>query len=207
MPGIGPITLASDCPRLEQTPYEFRECQDQPEGSAVQIEQYGEGVTLTVPPAGIRHGSKGLFAFGLIWSVVITAAGLFMIGSMRNAGTYHIGAIAGLAFLVLVGLAMLAGAVQMGRRRAVLAVVGPLFMVLQVGPFGRQRRQWQVNQIRDIRTGPGRMSSAGEPVIELQVLPTGGKMVRLLGGRDEEELRWLATVLRQGLRREAGTVS
>ena len=37
-------------------------------------------------------------------------------------------------------------------------------------------------------------------VIELQIHPKGGTKIGLLAGRDEEELRWLATMLRRTLR-------
>jgi len=38
------------------------------------------------------------------------------------------------------------------------------------------------------------------PVIELQVHPRVGKKVGLLAGRDETELRWMATQLRRALK-------
>ena len=43
------------------------------------------------------------------------------------------------------------------------------------------------------------------PVIELQIHPRQGKKAGLLGGRDEAELRWLATRLRQALQVPART--
>jgi hypothetical protein len=69
---------------------------------------------------------------------------------MQQAGKYHIGAFAGLTLFALVGLPDGDCGINRGWRRAVLAVVGDQLMLLQVGPLGRQRRQWQANQVRDI---------------------------------------------------------
>lgn len=199
--GLGPLSVQSEPPPVpELTPYEYRECQEQPEDSVVRVEQYAEGVTLTVPAAGILQGSKGLFAFGVIWTVVVSAIGLIIVGFMQQDGTYHKGMLAGLAFFELIGLLLLAGGIQMGRRQAVLAVVADRLMLLQTGPLRRTRREWPRDQLTDVCTGPSGMSVGGEPVIELQVIPRDGKKCGVLGGRDEEELRWLATLLRRALR-------
>jgi hypothetical protein len=208
VPGLGPVSVESAAPPApELTAYEFRDRAEQPEGSRVQVEPYAEGVTLTVPPAGIWRGSKGLLVFGLIWTVLISAIGLIVMGFMQQSGHYHKGVLAGLAFFELVGLFMVAGAIQMGRRRAVLAVVGERLLLLQAGPFRRTRREWARDELTDVRTGHGSLSAGGEPVIELQVIARRGKKCGLLGGRDEEELRWLATVLRRSLALSPATPS
>jgi hypothetical protein len=44
------------------------------------------------------------------------------------------------------------------------------------------------------------MEVNGRPVLELQIHPVGGKKWGLLAGRDEDELRWMATALRRALK-------
>jgi hypothetical protein len=89
----------------------------------------------------------------------------------------------------------------MGRSQAVLAVAGHEVHVLQTGLFGSKRHQWKRDQIYDVRLGPSKISGRNKPIIELQIVPHPGegKRLGLLGARDEAELRWLATVLRQTL--------
>jgi len=53
--------------------------------------------------------------------------------------------------------------------------------------------------IADIRAGPSGISVNERPVRERQVHPRSGKKVSLLTGRDEAELRWMATHLRRAL--------
>jgi hypothetical protein len=94
----------------------------------------------------------------------------------------------------------LLGAINMGRRRAVFAVVGETLMVLQTGIFGSKRREWKSEHIADIRTGPSGMKVNNMDVIELQILQRNGKKFGMLAGREVPELQWLATLLRRALR-------
>ena len=59
-----------------------------------------------------------------------------------------------LSIFVLAGVGMVLGAINMGRRRAVLAVVGGRLLVLQTGPFGSKRREWDRRNWR--ASGQGR---------------------------------------------------
>jgi hypothetical protein len=200
LPGdAGSLYVATPVPDFKET-YEFRECLDRPADSQVAVENCADGVTLTVPPAGIWYGSKGLFPFAILWLGLTTAIGAIFITSMYKVGRYDFWPLAGIALFAVIGVLMLAGAVQMGRRRAVLAVVGDRLLVLQSGPLGSKPRDWSQNQLADIRTGPSGMKSGDIPVIELQVVLRDGKHVDLLSGHDEEELRWLATVLKRALK-------
>lgn len=177
----------------------FRECAEQPECSLIRRETAADGVTLVVPPAGLYRGSKGLFVLGILWSAVVSVAGMIVVGFMQQAGVYNKWALLGLGGLAGVGVWMLAAGIQMGRRQAAFAVVGGKLLFLQTGPFGTLQREWPCAQVQDIFTGPSGLTS-GAPVIELQILPQSElKPIGLLAGRDEEELRWLATELRRAV--------
>jgi hypothetical protein len=191
-------------------PSAFRERHEQPASSKVMCERAADGVTLSVPPAGLWRGSKGLFLLSVFWLGISLAASGGLGGAAVGGGLKGMGWGAvfplGLCTLFLgIGIAMLLAAINMGRQRAVLAVVGGSLMVLQTGIFGSKRGEWDRDQVADIRTGPSGLSSGSEgnqkPIIQLQIHLKSGRTFGMLTGRDDAELFWLATVLRKALRR------
>ena len=142
--GLGPVSISSKAPPAPLPPPAsvFRECQDQPPGSRVTVETFADGVTLKVPPAGVWAGSKGLLFFGLLWSDITISVGTIFLVHMSREGRFAFWPLAGIALLAVVGLLMIAGAIHMGRRRAVLAVVGGTLMLVQTGPLGTKKREW-----------------------------------------------------------------
>ena len=81
-----------------------------------------------------------------------------------------------------------------------MRVNGTGLHVAQAGLFGAKRWDWPREEIADIRAGPSGMEVNNRPVLELQVHPRSGKKAGFLAGRDEAELRWMATRLRRALR-------
>jgi hypothetical protein len=176
---------------------DLRDYPEQPSGSRVEVEHHPTGVVLTVPSAGLWRGSKGLFAFGLFWCAfmaVFTAIPFF--------AAFQDGMLIFVLFVIGfwgVGIGLLLAGINMGRRRAVLAVVDGTLMIYQTSIFRAKRHEWSADALAEIRTGPSGMEVNEAPVLELQILPKQGKKVGLLAGRDVSELRWLATVLRCAL--------
>jgi len=65
--------------------------------------------------------------------------------------------------------------------------------------FKSNTRRWSCAEITNIKAGESGMRINDKPVLELQVLSSDAKK-GFLGGREEQELRWLATELRRVLR-------
>jgi hypothetical protein len=170
------------------------EVEVQPVGSRVRLEPRPDGLNLTVPPAGVWKGSKGLFFFALLWCGFMT---VFTSLAVTTRAPWALLLFA-TAFWAI-GLGLLAGAVNMGRRRALLRLDGAGLRVAQAGLFGAKRWEWPRAEIVEIRAGPSGMEVNEQPVLELQVHPRGGKKVGLLAGRDKAELQWMATHLRRAL--------
>jgi len=171
---------------------------DQPADSRVRVERQPNSLVLTIPPAGLRRGSKGLFSFALFW-----CGFMFVFTSIVTFAGIGDGFWIFLAFIVAfwgIGIALLLGAINMGRRQAVLAVVDGTLMIYQTGLFGAKRNEWPKDAVAAIRTGPSGMEVNEVPVLELQIQSKREKKVGLLAGRNVDELRWLATVLRRALR-------
>jgi hypothetical protein len=179
----------------------------QPADSPITIERFPDGVTIQIPPAGLWRGSHGLFAFGLIW-LGITAPLFLCIGCGVLGGQADAKGDPGIlwalplmmSIFLLVGIGLLLGGINMGTRKAALAVTGGSLMVLQTGIFGSKQRQWPPGDVEAIRTGPSGMTVNDKPVLELQIFDGGAAKFGLLAGRSDEELEWLAAELRGVLR-------
>jgi len=173
---------------------------EQPPGSRVRLEEWSSGVRLTVPPAGLWRGSKGLFFFALVWCgfVAVFTAGA-AIGGFEWDGKPWMPILVMAGFWA-VGLGMLAVAVHLGRRTAVIGVEDGRLHVETRGLFGARRQDWNPGELSAVRADASGMEVNDRPVLELQIHPVGGKKRGLLAGRDEDELRWMATTLRRALK-------
>lgn len=178
----------------------FRERAEQPDTSDVNLEQRGDGLTLTVPPAGIFSGSKGLMTVALGWNGIVGIITAVLIGVLVWGQTEVWFGLLILSIFWVIGLALLLGAVHMGTRRAVLAVVGEELLVMQTSIFGKKEHRWQRGDVNDIRTGPSGMKVNDRHILELHIMPKDGAKVGMLAGREHDELDWLATVLRRALK-------
>lgn len=169
-----------------------------PAGSSIEVKHFEDGISITVPPAGLWKGSRGLFGFGVLWCGFMTVFTSMMVG----IGAF--GKVEGNVWLMLlfvavfwiVGLGMLLGGINMGRRQAGLAVAGGTLMVLQTGIFGKKQREWSLSEVKAICVGPSGMEVNDTPVMQLQIHDANGKKLGLLAGRSDEELEWLARELR-----------
>jgi hypothetical protein len=178
-----------------------------PAGSAITIERFADGVTIQVPPAGLWRGSHGLFAFALIW-LAITAPICVCVGGGIIAGADNAQGNEAIIWLLplmmalfpLVGIGLLLAAINMGRRKAALAVTGGSLMVLQTGLFGSKQREWPPGEVEAIRAGPSGMTVNEKPVLELQIYDGGAEKFGVLAGRTNEELEWMAAELRAVLK-------
>jgi hypothetical protein len=176
----------------------------QPVGSPIEIRRFDDGFTAVVPPAGLWRGSGGLFGFSLLWNgfmLVFTAA---LTGAvLGNKPQPDESAWVFPLVLVLfwtIGIGLLLGSIQMGRRHAALAVAGEMLMVMQTGIFSKKQREWPLGEIAAIRVGPTGIRVNGVPVLELQIRYRSGKKLGLLAGRKADELEWLAEELRLAAR-------
>lgn len=194
---------AAAVPVVEEEPEEesarFIEREEQPVDSLVTLEQDATGVTLTVPPAGVWRGSSGFFVFGLIWCGIIGGISLiYLFAGAAKEGGWVLVLVLGLFWLT--GFGLLLGGLNMGKRRAVLAVVSNRLLILQTGIFGSKRREWSKEELSHVDVGPSGIEVNDVPVLELQVFPKEGSKLGLLAGRGNDELYWLATMLRKALK-------
>jgi hypothetical protein len=173
----------------------------QPADSRVQVEERGAGVRLIVPPAGIWRGSKGLFFFALFWcGFMAMFTGFSVFAGNKDSGGVPLAFWFFIPAFWLIGLGLLAGAINMGRRIATLTAEGGQLRIETKNLFGAKQLEWRRDEIAAIRADASGMEVNDHPVIELQIHPCAGKKVGLLAGRKEDELSWMATRLRQALK-------
>jgi hypothetical protein len=173
---------------------------ERPPGSDVRLEQGPNGVTLVIPPAGLWKGSKGLFTFGIMWCLFMTVFTVTI--TYASLKSPHHGMLPFWLFIGAfwcIGAGLLAGAINMGRRRALMVTSGGTLQVAQESIFGKKRWDWPQGEIADIRSGPSGMAVNDRPIIELQMHPVTGKKQGFFAGRDEQELAWMAFELRRAL--------
>ncbi len=169
----------------------------QPPDSQVVLTHSNEGLTLTVPPMGIGKSGYGLFSFSIIWlgfMTVFTSMWVFGAGNKVEWFVYLF-----IAGFWAIGFVILVAAVNMGKRHAIIDVVGDTILITRKNLFGVKQHDWRRGEIESIRCGSSGMEVNNRPVIELQVHPKQGKKVGLFSGRDKKELRWIAGVLTEAL--------
>ena len=171
----------------------------QPTASDATIERGPDGITITVPPAGLWKGSKGLFCFSLIWNGIIST--VFVLATLSALGVLESGE--GKSWMLLlflipfvaVGVGTMLMAINMGRRRAIIGTGAEQLFIVRESIFGRRQHQWRSDEIQEICCGPSGMEVNDDPVYELQIHPCHGKKVGLLGQRTTDEIEWIAAEL------------
>jgi hypothetical protein len=170
----------------------------QPAGSKIKIDgaDPGRGLTFHVPPLGFASKTAGLVVFSLIWLGIV---GVITFVAARPTRQLHFGEpLLFLSLFWMVGLAMLYFSLRMALRRATITSDGSQLTVIQRGVAKSKTFSWPRTDIRAIKAAETSMKINEKPVLELQVFFSSGKK-GLLGGRDEQELRWLASELRKKL--------
>jgi hypothetical protein len=177
-----------------------RDVSEQPATSQVVCEQHANGVTLTVPPVGVLVPHGGMFIVGCVFETLgWVVLGIIVVSQFQ--GNPKPLALIGLAIVAIAaGTAMMLMALQAGLKRFIFAVVGDQLLLLEAGLLRSKRHEWTRDAIADIVCDTNHFSqtSRGKPF--LGIVLKDKTTIEFLVDRDELELRWIATVLRNALR-------
>ncbi len=199
------IAVVDDTQATDPVERDERMAAHQPAASTAEVDDRPDGLTITLAPAGLRKGSKGLFTFAIAWNIFVAfflvMMGLSEAGVLESDGGEPMRWFVWLFMLpfVAVGMGTLLAAINMGRRRTIIDVVGATLLISRAGPFGVKQRDWPADQLDDIRVGPSGMKVNNRHIMELQIHPARGRKYGLLSERDDAELEWLAATLRRRL--------
>lgn len=163
----------------------------QPTTSRIVVERGSDGLTvLRVPPTGLGRGWRSLAQH--IDAVFATAFLAYLWFGKRSGASAVVG-------LLLVGVVALRKYSLM-RRHTVLAASPEGLDILSTGGFRySQRDSYERAEIRELHVGFGDIGQGGLSRHALWLHLLDGRLITLLGGRDREELRWVATELRKAL--------
>ena len=189
----------------------------QPKHSEAEVVRTNGEVSIRLPAMGLVRGSKGIFTFAVVWlgfrsAFIVVGVLVFGLGSggFPASGSAAAPSLVGagitalvIAGFIAIGVWMLIHAVSMGRRRAIIDIVGDAVLVTRKSPFGEKIEQWTADEVADVRVGPTGTEINNIPVLELQILtvtPGGSRAkVGLLSERPNDELRWIASEIRAAM--------
>ncbi|MCA9302829.1 MAG: hypothetical protein KC996_01770 [Phycisphaerales bacterium] len=173
----------------------------QPKQSNAEFVQNSDGFTITLRPRGFWRGTKGFGSFALMWCGFVLVMSIFFgVAALRgkNSSTDWV-FMSFLGVFWIVGGSMLFFAIRSGRRRAVIDVVEGALLVTRQSIGKPRSNMWALSDIERIEVGNSGTEINDVPVKELQVFPIEGRKVGLLSERPNNELRWIASLIRQRL--------
>ncbi|MEI6166303.1 MAG: hypothetical protein WCS52_03840 [bacterium] len=166
-----------------------------PAGTDITCQADPHGLAISVPPLGLWKGSQGLFAFSLVWNGFMTVFTVLMIKGHPPLPVYLF-----IAVFWAIGLLILVIAINMAKRKVLIAVVNNMLAYRVIGPFKTSEQKLPLDSIDAIRVGPSSVKVNNRPVMEIQIIPKSGRRIGLLSDRSVEEQAWLAYVLNQTLK-------
>lgn len=171
----------------------------QPTDSDAKVERRPGELTIEIPPAGLRRGSKGLFFFAIVWNAFITIFSAIWIPVWFSQSWPD--KLVGLFVLpfIAIGIAMAVAVVNMGKRRTIIDVIGGALLISRKSIFGVKQYQHDRSEIESIDVGPSGMSVNDVPIRELQINLKAGGHTGILSERRDSELKWIASELRAAL--------
>jgi hypothetical protein len=171
----------------------------QPAGSNAVLETQADGITVTLPPAGLWRGTRGFFPFSVAWCALLGIGTLALLVIQPPLGEGLWTVLLVLTAFWIGGIVFLLVGLNMGLRRAVLEVSGDTLRIVQTGLQGTHSREWHRGELVDVRADTSSYEVNDVPLLELQIVPRSGRKHKMLVGRPDDELKWLAAELRRAL--------
>ncbi len=173
---------------------------DPPAGTTLRIMEQAGGIVAVVPPQGARS-TRGLLAFAVIWLVFISIIGGVIAFASENQklrkSDSKVIPVVVVGSIGLIGIVMLAVAVNQMRRKASLRASRAELIIVQQSLFGTKTFKRGIGELVTIGVGSSGLLINDVPVQELQVHGTDGETHGFFSNLTKDELLWLATHLRQ----------
>lgn len=176
---------------------------EKPDDTIISVDEMGDATVYRVPPIGILKVGF-FFWFSIIWlafsSILFSAilASMFggNIGGNNNGAPIWVIIPFGSVFVVI-GIALLVAAINIGRRSSIIGVANGLLWIERNSIFGKKTMQFESENIIKIAMRPSGTTVNDVPVMELQILAADGRKVGMLSQLSEPEIEWIADSLRR----------
>ena len=166
-----------------------------PESTDIICQANPHGLAIEVPPKGLWKGSQGFFGFSLFWNGFMVVFSVAMFKGHPPLPVYLF-----ISLFWAVGIGMLLVAINMAKKKVLIAVVNDMLACRVIGPFKTREQKIALSDVDTIKVGPSGMEVNHRPLMELQIIPKQGKKIGLLSNRSGEEQEWLAYVLREAVK-------
>ena len=179
---------------------------DPPE-TAIEVTEIDDGVSIALPAVGVRFASPEV-KFALAFTGIVAVLIAFLLWLLHGAGaTTRIVFGGGMALFAGIAAFLWFDAWRIGRRRAMIDVVGEHLLITVSAPLSRHVIETEQRFIRAIGVGPSGVVVDDEPVMALRLDLTKATRVGkankrklvLFRERPEADLRYVATRLREAL--------
>ena len=171
-----------------------------PKGSAIELEDRADGLTLTVPCSGAF--CKGNLFWLVVGGVLLLMDGMTlasMLAGLRVSG--NLAHPLPMLVIAIVAVGMLFRAWQLGRRQTSFEIHAGTLTVTHVDPLVRHQWQWQRGQLLGIgRIWEHSPNDNRDSGAMLEIRARDGRSMRLLRMHDPIEVDWLVQVLLRKLR-------
>ena len=173
-----------------------------PPGSGITIDRTDDGLTIRVPALGLWRTAPVLAIFAVVF---LFFSGVSTWAILAGANVEHPLAYGVVALFWAVGLGMLAGAIRVGKRPAVIDVIADHLVITQAVWKGVQQHEFTTDQVSAIEvSASATFGQTGDELVIGAHVDGNAKQLRLIGGRDHDQLLWLATTLRRALGMTSG---
>jgi hypothetical protein len=176
------------------------ELTERPEGSRAELERWdGDGFRLTLPAPGLRRQLAWLLGIGLLLLAAAAAVGGGVLTAAPPWDGLQWGVLVAAGLAGLFGAALVLEAAAFARKRREVSVSGVVLRLGQTTPLGPRTREWAREELTAVEVC-GREGKVWPLLPQLRLHLRDGGERKLLTYCEEDELLWVATLLRQALR-------
>jgi hypothetical protein len=185
----------------QREPQPTADVMEQPAGSRAVLERTADGFTLQIPALGFRGKVPGLGAGGLVVGMAASGGIWAVWNGVPGPWEMTWAGVGALAFVALLGLAFAVEVVAHACCRRILIVEHNVLTAWHTTWWGGVRKlEWGRSQLKAIDVAPPNPTGALLILPQLRLHEREGKPTRIMIYHDEEELLWIAALLRQALR-------
>ena len=176
-------------------------------GNKATVEEHGDGILVTLLPLGILKSKGERFMSGCVWCLVVGYVFWINLPAITKPGSNVALSVVIFGLPLAAGLAVIGSAITIGRRRSQIMASPTGLKIVSKGPFGTRQWEWPRDKLHYVTVGPinqgnpsPREKEFDPPRKGLEVIDANKRTQCFFTERDEEEIFWLANIIRAAMR-------